>query len=372
MIGSIYPEIFFTLATPKKEELVASRSIHGDRKEAEIFFLDGMTKVMHRLSVQSHPAFPLTIYYAFKQQESKGDNDKASTGWETFLDAVISAGFLITGTLPIRSEGASRMITLGTNALASSIVLVCRRRPKDAPTATTREFLARLKAELPPALMHLQRGNIAPVDLAQAVIGPGMAVYTRYEKVINAEGEKLSVREALVWINRILDEILAEQEGDFDAESRWALIWFEQNGFGEGDYGDAELLSKAKGTSPQGLVGADIIRSAGGKVRLLKPSEFKQESLADSRMTVWKALHHLVQAHQSDGEAAAAEVFNSLGSQVESARELCYRLYSLCERKKRDAEARPYNELVRSWPEIVRLAREKSRVSPDQGSMDLG
>ncbi|MBF2759537.1 MAG: hypothetical protein ISN28_04625 [Ectothiorhodospiraceae bacterium AqS1] len=195
-----------------------------------------------------------------------------------------------------------------------------------------------------------------------------MAVYTRYEKVINAEGKELTVREALVSINRILDETLAEQEGDFDAESRWALVWFEQNGFGEGDYGDAELLSKAKGTSPQGLVDAEIVRSFGGKVRLLKPSELKRESLADSRMTVWKALHHLVQALQVEGESATADVFNGLGAQVESARELCYRLYSLCERKKRDAEARPYNELVRSWPEIVRLAREKSRVDFAQPS----
>src|SRR5262249_53417596 len=192
-----------------------------------------MTQAMHRLAEQAHPAFPVTIYYAFKQSESESDAGTASTGWETFLDAVIRAGFAISGTWPIRTERGGRAIGIGTNALASSIILVCRKRATDAPTATRREFIAALKADLPAALLHLQRGNIAPVDLAQAAIGPGMAVYTRYAAVLDAEGKPLSVREALALINGTLDEALAEQEGDFDADSRWALTWFEQLGIAQ-------------------------------------------------------------------------------------------------------------------------------------------
>ena len=236
----VFPDLFATLAVPKAEELVATPYRHGSKEKAEAFFLDGMTQAMHRLAEQAHPAFPVTIYYAFKQAESDGDEGTASTGWETFLDAVIRAGFAISGTWPMRTELGNRMSGIGTNALASSIVLVCRPRAADAPTATRREFVTALKAELPVALAHLQRGNIAPVDLAQAAIGPGMAVYTRYAKVLDAEGKPLTVREALALINQTLDEALAEQEGDFDADSRWALAWFEQSGFAEGEYGVAE------------------------------------------------------------------------------------------------------------------------------------
>jgi putative DNA methylase len=207
---------------PKAEELVATPERHGGKEKAETFFLNGMTQAMHRLAEQAHPAFPVTIYYAFKQAESDGAEGTTSTGWDTFLDAVIRADFAITGTWPVRTEMRTRQIAMDTNALASSIVLVCRPRPANAPTATRREFLTALKAELPAALAHLQRGNIAPVDLAQAAIGPGMAVYTRYARVLDTEGKVLSVREALALINQTLDEALAEQEGDFDADSRWA------------------------------------------------------------------------------------------------------------------------------------------------------
>jgi len=227
----VFPDLFATLAVPKAEELVAFVYRHSDGKAgAESFFLDGMTRAMHRLAEQAHPAFPVTIYYAFKQSESEDDAGTASTGWETFLDAVIGAGFSISGTWPMRSEQEYRMRGMGSNALASSIVLVCRKRSADAPTATRREFATALKAELPQALAQLQAGNIAPVDLAQAAIGPGMAVYTRYAKVLDAEGKALTVREALALINQTLDEALAEQEGDFDADTRWALAWFEQSG----------------------------------------------------------------------------------------------------------------------------------------------
>ena len=284
----------------------------------------------------------------------------SSTGWETFLDAVIRAGFGISGTWPMRTELGNRMIGSGTNALASSIVLVCRKRPANAPTATRREFVSALKAELPQALAHLQRGNIAPVDLAQAAIGPGMAVYTRYAKVLDAEGRPLSVREALALINATLDEALAEQEGDFDADSRWALSWFEQHGFAEGEYGAAETLSKAKNTSVSGMVEAGIVAAKGGKVRLLTPSELPADwdPARDPRLTVWEIVHHLIRVLEKDGERAAAELVARLGSQAEAARALAYRLYTICERKKRAQEALAYNALVQSWPEIVRLARE--------------
>ncbi len=226
-----FPDLFATLAVPKDEELVATPYRHGSKAKAETFFLDGMTQAMHRLADQAHPAFPVTIYYAFKQAESDGEDGTTNTGWDTFLAAVIEAGFAISGTWPMRTELGNRMIGSGTNALASSIVLVCRKRATDAVSTTRREFVAVLKTELPQAMAHLQRGNIAPVDLAQAAIGPGMAVYTRYAKVLDAEGKPLTVREALSLINQTLDEALAEQEGDFDADSRWALTWFEQVGF---------------------------------------------------------------------------------------------------------------------------------------------
>ena len=359
-LRSVFPELFATLAVPKAEELVATPYRHGDKERAETFFLDGMTQAMRRLAEQAHPAFPVTIYYAFKQSETKGNGDRGSTGWETFLDALIRSGFVISGTWPMRTEGSGRIIAKGTNALASSIVLVCRPRPADAAGATRREFLAALKRELPAALVYLQRGNIAPVDLAQAAIGPGMAVYTRFSRVLDAKGHALTVREALALINQVLDEALAEQEGDFDADSRWALAWFEQHGFTAGDYGVAETLSKAKNTSVQGLIEAGILSSQAGQVRLLEPDELSADwnPETDPRLTVWEMVHHLIRVLEAGGERAAAQLVGKLGAQAESARELCYRLYTLCERKNRAAEALAYNSLVQSWLEIIRLSRE--------------
>ena len=285
-LRTVLPTLFSTITVPKTEELVADRIRHGSKADAEKFFLEGMTRAMHNLAKEAHPAFPVTIYYAFKQSESKGELT-SSTGWETFLDAVIQAGFVINGTWPVRTEGKTRMRSFDSNALASSIILVCRTRATNAQTATRREFLAALKADLPLALTHLQRGNIAPVDLAQAAIGPGMAVYTRFAKVLDAEGKKLTVREALAMINQTLDEVLAEQEGDFDADSRWALAWFEQSGFDAGEYGLAETLSKAKNTSVAGMVEAHIVASKGGKVRLLRPDELPPDwdPETDTRLT---------------------------------------------------------------------------------------
>ena len=360
-LRSVFPDLFATLTVPKAEELVATPYRHGSKEKAEAFFLNGMTLAVQRLVEQVHPGFPVTVYYAFKQSETKVDAGTVSTGWETFLDAVINAGFAITGTWPLRTELGNRMRGMDSNALASSVVLVCRQRSADAPLATRREFVNALKIELPAALVHLQRGNIAPVDLAQATIGPGMAIYTRYAKVLDTNGKPLTVRDALALINQTLDEVLAEQEGDFDADTRWALAWFEQSGFDEGDYSVAETLSKAKNTSVGGLVEAGILVSKGGKVRLLKPDELPGDwNLAtDPRLTAWETVHHLVHTLESGGESAAAELIAALGATAETARELCYRLYTLCERKKRAAEALSYNGLVQSWPEIARLAQER-------------
>jgi putative DNA methylase len=359
-VRASFPELFATLAVPKVEELVATPYRHGSKQRAERFFLDGMTQAMGRLADQAHPAFPVTIYYAFKQSENAGVEGATSTGWETFLDAVIDAGFGVSGTWPMRSELATRNIGRGTNALASSIVLVCRPRPANAPAATRRQFVAALKAELPKALAHLQRGNIAPVDLAQAAIGPGMGVFTRYARVLGADDQPMKVREALALINQTLDEALAEQEGDFDADSRWAITWFDENGFSEGDYGRAEQLSKSKNTSVEGMKTAGILASGRSKVRLLKPSELPADwdPVTDTRLSAWETVHHLVRALESGGDAAAAKLVAALGARAEVARELAYRLYQLCERRKRAAEALAYNALVLSWPEIVRLASD--------------
>ena len=372
-LGSVFPDLFATLAVPKAEELVATPHRHGSKDEAETFFLDGMGQAMRRLAEQAHPAFPISIYYAFKQSETKGTAGTSSTGWETFLDAVIRAGFGITGTWPMRTERSARSIGIGTNALASSIVLVCRQRPANAPMATRREFVAALRSELPPALAHLQSGNIAPVDLAQAAIGPGMAVFTRYAKVLDAEGKPVSVREALALINQMLDEVLAEQEGDFDADSRWALAWFEQQGFDEGEYGVAETLSKAKNTSIAGIVEGGILASSAGKVRLLRPDELADDwdPTTDDRLTVWEAVHHLIRALETGGEPEAARVEAQLGAKADIARELAYRLYTICERKRRAAEALSYNSLVQSWPEIADLARQGAAGGTAQTRREL-
>jgi putative DNA methylase len=364
----VYPDLFTTVAVPKAEELVATPGRHGGRENAESFFLKGMSDVIRHLAQRSHPGFPISVYYAFKQSESDDEHGTANTGWDTFLEAVIRSGFAISGTWPIRTERGGRSREIGSSALASSIVLVCRPRPADAPTATRRELVAALRAELPEALRRLQEGNIAPVDLAQASIGPGMAVYTHYSKVLDAEGKPVSVRDALALINQVLDETLTEQEGDFDADSRFALAWFEQHGFSEGDFGVAETLSKAKNTSVSGLAEAGILESRRGKVRLVRPEELPDDwdPTDDARLTNWETVHHLIRVLEAGGESSAAGLVGKLGSKAETARELAYRLYTVCERKKRAAEALSYNALVQSWPEISRLAREGGTPKTEQ------
>ena len=370
-LRTVLPDLFATLAVPKSDELVANPYRHGSKKKAEEFFLDRMSKAMQAICEHSHPAFPVAVYYAFKQSERRGVTGPSSTGWETFLDAVVRAGFTINGTWPVRTERPTGM-KIAKNALASSIVLVCRPRPKSADSTTRREFQEILRSEYPGALADLQRGNIAPVDLAQASIGPGMAIFTRYSTVHNADGTPMSVRDALALVNACLDEVLTEQEGDFDADTRWAVTWFGQNGFTEGQFGSAETLSKAKNTSVEGLVQAGIVKSGKGKVRILRPAELDEdwEPLSDMRLTVWEITHHLIRALEFGGEEAAARVAATLGSQLETARDLAYRLYVVSERNKRAADALQYNSLVQSWPEIIRLSG-KRRGSVRQGAFAL-
>ncbi|MHC5676038.1 hypothetical protein [Nostoc sp.] len=321
----------------------------------------------------------MTVYYAFKQTETddevsltegKGNGDiRASTGWETMLEGLIKAGFSITGTWPMRTELSNRTIASGTNALASSIALVCRPRPETAPSTTRRQFVNILKRELPNALQKLQQGNIAPVDLAQASIGPGMEIYSRYSKVLESDGERMPVRIALQLINQTLDDFLAEQEGEFDAETCFALIWYEQHTFTEGLFGDAETLSKAKNTAVQGMVDAGILTAKAGKVRLLRRDELPKNwnPQTDNRLTVWEATQHMIwELQDRAGNQGAANLLSQLGTIGEAARELAYRLYNICDRKGWAAEAVAYNSLVISWPEISRLAAETEESTPLQ------
>jgi putative DNA methylase len=273
----------------------------------------------------------------------------------------------------MRTERSGRSISLGTNALASSVVLVCRPKIEQAPLATRRDFLNALKRELPGALKHLQQGSIAPVDLAHASIGPGMAIYSRYSRVLEADGSAMRVRTALALINQALDEYLAEQEGEYDADTRWALAWFEQHGFDEGSFGDAETLSKAKNTAVTGMVEAGFLHARAGKVRLLRREELRQDwnPATDLRLTVWEVTQHLIRTMDKQGEQAAAALLAQVGGLGEVARDLAYRLYTICERKGWAAEALPYNSLVVAWPELVRLAQERARGGPAQAAMGI-
>jgi len=367
-----WPKLFSTLATPKDSELVASPYRHGGKDKAEKFFLDGMTHAMHRLSEQAHPHFPITIYYAFRQTENETEAGASSTGWETFLDAVITAGFSICGTWPMRTEGSGRMVAKDANALASSIVLVCRKRDASAATITRSEFIDILKSQLPLALGRLQEGNIAPVDLAQAAIGPGIAIYTSYSKIIGADGSSMGVKDALTRINEVLDEKLAEQENNWDADTRWASTWFDQYGFASGEFGLADQLARAKNTSVNGVVLAGIAASGAGKVKLLKPEELPAvwAPETDERLTVWEMLHHLIRL-QKQGEAPAAAMLARLGGKADAAKELAYRLYGICERKKRSSEGQFYNDLIVVWPDLVSQSKQAPTPTARPGEFEL-
>ena len=367
-LRAIFPDLFSMLVWPKAEELIATPYRHASKAAAEAFFLDGMTQAMqpHRRPVVAPrlPGHDLLRLQAVGGQGRGGDGQHRLGDLPRRRDPCRIRDQPALGRYV--PNGERRSISIGTNALASSIILVCRPRPADAPVATRREFVEALKSELPGAVRRMQADNIAPVDLAQAAIGPGMAVFTRYREVLSADGSKMSVRDALALINATLDEVLAEQEGDFDADTRWALAWFEQSGFAAGDYGVAETLSTAKNTSVSGMVRAGIVRSGAGDVRLLRPEELPADwdPERDARLTVWEMVHHLVRVHDKDSEAGAAELLARLGAGAEPARELAYRLYRICEQKKRSQEALAYNALIRSWPEIAALTRARTR--PEQ------
>lgn len=374
-LGASLPGLFATLATPKDDELVATPYRHGGKEGAERFFLTGMTAAMRNLATHASDATPITIYYAFKQNESAADvatdilHDSAgpsgSTGWQTFLDAVIGSGLTVAGTWPMRTENASRMIGQGTNALASSIVLVCRPRQMDGGVVPRRDFESTLKREMPIALRLMQLGSIAPVDLGQAAIGPGIAIYTRYLKVLEADGSTLSVRTALQLINQVLDELLSGSEGSYDDDTRFAIRWFEQLGHNEGVYGTAETLATSTGVAVAGVAQAGIIESRGGKVRLLRreelPADWNPET--DTRITTWEVTQHLVHALEHGGEVAAADLLARCGPRGEDARDLAYRLFAICEKKGWAQEALAYNALAASWSHVRQAAESRPQTS---------
>lgn len=371
-LRAIFPTQFATMAVPKAEELVATPYRHGGRENAENFFLNGMTEAMRGLADQGHAAFPTSIYYAFKQSDTT-DIGTGNTGWETFLEAVMRAGFALTGTWPMRTERDARSIGIGTNALASSIVLVCRQRDPNAATISRREFLRELKQELREAVEVMIGGAegispVAPVDLAQAVIGPGMAIFSRYTAVLEADGSPMTVHTALQLINRML----VEGEDDFDADTRFCLGWFDECGWGSSDFGKADVLARAKGTSVQGVQDAGVVEAGAGKVRLLKPLEYPADwsPEQDNRTPVWEALHHLSRALSQGGETASGLLLARMPERAEPIRSLAYRLYTLCERKKWAEEARAYNELINAWLGIETASHDTGHVG-GQGELDI-
>ncbi len=373
-LRAVYPELFGTLLTPKTDELIATPyRFGGDKRKAEQHFETGFGTVFRNAAKEADPTTPMTIFYAFKQSESDGDDDEgngivASTGWEKMLEGLLQSDLMVTGTWPMRTERSARSVGIGTNALASSIVLVCRPRPVTAGVTDRRGFIQALKAKLGHALRELQSGAVAPVDLAQAAIGPGMAVFSSYAKVIEPDGEPMRVRTALALINQVLDEVSAEQEGEFDGDTRWAIAWYAEHGMDEGPYGRADDLSRAKNVSVDGLVRAGLVKSGGGKVRLLERAELDPswDPTTDARLTVWEVTQHLIQRLLTDGEQSAAELLSKVGGLGDAARDLAYRLFQIAEAKKWSKDAAPYNALAASWLEISRIAT----AEPDgQGSL---
>ena len=365
----VYPDIFGVLATPKAEELVATPYRHGGRDAAEAFFMDGMGKAIANMAQQSSDAFPASIYYAFKQSEIDQEGI-SSTGWATFLQAVVEAGYAVVGTWPMRTEMANRMIAAGTNALANSVVLVCRKKEASAEVITRAEFIRALRRELPPAIAELQAANIAPADMPQSAIGPGMGVFSRYRAVLESDDSPMSVKTALQLINRELDEYLGGIEGEFDSESRFAITWFQQNGNGKGDYGVADNLARARGISVESVKHAGIVESAAGKVRILTRDELAEdwEPESDGHLTVWECLQHLVKAHERDGISHdAAVLLKKIGSQAEAVKDLAYCLYDISANKRKDAkEATAYNALIADWAELTRAAAAIHDTSGDR------
>ena len=372
-LRNIYPNLFQTVLVPKSEELIATPYRHeGSIDKAKAFFEEGMITACRQLYFYSRDDMPVTIYYAYKQSDAKElVEGSASSGWETMLSAIIKAGFSITGTWPMRTEKQGRMISNGTNALASSIVLVCRKRPQDAPLCTRRNFIKELKRELHPALQKLQSSNIAPVDLAQSAIGPGMGVFSKYSQVLEADGTSMSVRSALKIINQELDLYFNEQDGDLDSESRFCVDLYSQYAFNEMPFGDANTLATAKNTSVAVMASHDILYAQKGKVHLLERPELP-EKIELNETGIWKLCQQLTYRMEKDGvEGCASVVAGMFGSNAERAKDLAYRLYTIAERKHWAQEAYAYNALVVAWPEIQVRAAEIEAIEPKQISFDL-
>ena len=379
-LRAIYPDIFSTVLSPKVEELISSSHRHGSKSAGKQHFEEGMKIACINLRQFVGNDIPLTVYYAFKQQDAEllreGDKfTRASTGWETMLTSLIDGGFQIVGTWPVRTERRARMNALNANALASSIVLVCRPRPADAPALSLSQFRARLRRDLPAEIAKIRSGNILPVDLAQAAIGPGMALYSQYRAVRSADGRALSVREALGMINTALDESMREVDADLDSESRFALGWFEQHGWGEGDFGDADVMARARNTSVDSVVLAGVAKSEAGKVRLLHFSDYdaNYDPSKDDRAIAWEAAHNMVFRLQQ-GEKAAAKLYNQLrdedSSLADAVPDLAFLLHSICDRQGWNALAGDYNGLISSWTGIMQHA-EQARSLPAQQRMAI-
>ena len=367
-----YPKLFRTLLVPKAEELVATPyRFEGSMEKARDFFEDGMFNTCCQLYQYAREDVPVTIYYAFKQSENDEDETTASTGWETMLSAIIRAGFAITGTWPMRTEKPGRTISNGTNALASSIVLVCRKRPQDARSVTRREFINALHREMRPALTKLQSANIAPVDLAQSAIGPGIGVFSRYKSVLESDGQPMGVRAALQIINQELDSFYNEQEGELDRESRFCVDLFSQYAFNNIKFGDADILARAKNTSVQALAEHSVMLAAKGQVRLLTREEIPEKVDAHEECT-WLLTQQLAHAMETGGVTACATIVKDIfGSNAENAKALAYRLYTICERKNWAQEGFAYNNLVVAWPDIQSMAAQMQASQPQQLRMDL-
>lgn len=370
-LKEVYPKIFRTMLVPKNEELIAAPYRHnGSGDEAKSFFEDGMYRTCCQINEYSREDIPVTIYYAFKQSDTAGGTT-ASTGWETMLSAVIRAGFAITGTWPMRTEMANRMIANGTNALASSIVLVCRKRPETAMSCTRRDFINALHREMRPALEKLQSANIAPVDLAQSAIGPGIGVFSRYKSVLESDGKPMTVRAALQIINQELDAYYNEQEGELDRESRFCVDMFSQYAFNNIKFGDADVLARAKNTSVQALAERGVMMAAKGEVRLLTREEIP-EKVDSHEECIWLLTQQLARAMERGGVKECAQVVVELrGSNAENAKALAYRLYTICERKKWAQEGYAYNNLVVAWPDIQSMAAQVQAEMPVQMKLDV-
>ena len=362
-----YPNLFRTMLVPKAEELVATPyRFEGSVEEAKAFFEDGMYQTCGQIHKYARDDIPVTIYYAFKQSDTDADDNTASSGWETMLSAIIRAGFAITGTWPMRTESPGRSIAQGTNALASSIVLVCRKRAADARSVTRREFINALHREMRPALENLQSANIAPVDLAQSAIGPGIGVFSRYKSVLEADGKPMSVRSALQIINQELDAFYNEQEGELDRDSRFCVELFSQYAFNTIKFGDADVLARAKNTSVQALADYHVLMAAKGEVRLLTREEIPTTVNA-SEECIWLLAQQLARAMETGGIKACAEILMDMyGSNAENAKALAYRLYTICERKNWAQEGYAYNNLVVAWPDIIAMAAQMKEARPEQ------